>query len=204
MSTLSGVGSITNNKSEGKSVPEFEYWEGRYKRGHSSGAGALGYQKIWKWRVITSHVKPVDNVIDVGCGDLRFWAGRGCQAYLGIDISPTVIKSNREKRPTWKFICGDVCEYIEGITAPIVFCLDVVYHIMNEERVPLLLRNLCRYSTDLIFIYTTFQNTGGATHIRYHDVDKYLDIFSQFELQEKKPLGKGNVGMYVFRRLKGE
>jgi hypothetical protein len=49
-------------------------------------------------------VSLIDDVVDVGCGDLSLWEGRTCERYVGLDISPYVIRRNAEKRPDWAFI----------------------------------------------------------------------------------------------------
>lgn len=72
-------------------------WDVRYRLGGSSGWGSVGASKYWKWSVIDRYINPIDDVVDVGCGDLTFWDGRDCQRYVGIDPSSYVIKKNRMK-----------------------------------------------------------------------------------------------------------
>lgn len=81
-------------------APIFQYWENRYRKGGTSGAGSTGEYRKWKWGIIESYVGNVDDVLDVGCGDLSFWEGRDCPKYLGLDISPTIIEKDRQLRPS--------------------------------------------------------------------------------------------------------
>ena len=140
-----------------------EYWEHRYKRGGVSGEGSLGKNREWKWSVINSYVKDFDDVIDVGCGDLSFWAPREISLlsrfrYFGLDISPTVIQRNRTSHPRWSFHVGDAAIPILGLNARIVLCLDLLFHIMDDAVYLRILENLCRYSHEWIFVFTWCRN----------------------------------------------
>jgi hypothetical protein len=135
-----------------------EYWEERYASGGTSGQGSIGASREWKWKVINSFFPKINHVIDVGCGDLSFWEGRDCEDYLGIDISETVIKENREKRPEWSFIISKAETHVEGLKSECVFCFEILFHIMSDEVFTAILENLCRYSTKYIIIHTWIRN----------------------------------------------
>jgi hypothetical protein len=150
-----------------------EYWETRYKSGGSSGAGSVGRDREWKWGVIASYVSPVDDVIDVGCGDLSFWDRRNCQKYLGLDVSQTVIEKNRFVRPYWRFCTRDAEIRIEGERARIVLCLDVLFHVIDEGKLNRILNNLCYYSNEWIFVYTWSQNPF-ALRWQLHELSRAL------------------------------
>ena len=137
---------------------EEQYWEQRYFTGGTSGPGSVGVEKAWKWSLIDQFVPVLDHVLDVGCGDLSFWEGRDCVDYVGIDISKTVIEKNLKKRPTWQFINANAAKRIDGLKKEVVFCLDVLFHIMDTKMLLKILRNLCYYSTDYIFIHTWKNN----------------------------------------------
>ena len=90
------------------------YWEERYASGSDSGKGSIGDIRKWKWSIINTYLHHVKEVIDIGCGDLSFWEGVKCLDYVGIDISPTIIKANMAKRPDWIFITASVDVYQKG------------------------------------------------------------------------------------------
>jgi len=139
-------GSITKN-----------YWEDHYSSGGISGQGSIGDCRKWKWDTIFSYVEKIDKVIDVGCGDLSFWDGETCKSYTGIDISPTIINKNMKARPDWNFICSDA-SISHPVHAPVVFCLDILFHILDDQVYLSILENLARYSDEWIFIYTWVNN----------------------------------------------
>jgi len=135
-----------------------DYWEQRYSKGGTSGRGSVGKSREWKWRHIHAYAGVMDDVIDVGCGDLRFWEGRDCAKYVGIDISPTILEKNIHERPQWSFILMDAQTPIKGIGARIVLCLDLLHHIMDDSSYIRILENLCTYSKEWIFIFTWAEN----------------------------------------------
>ena len=139
-------------------VMEKEYWESRYACGGSSGAGSIGINREWKWQVITSFLPQIDQVIDVGCGDLSFWEGRCCPNYIGIDISETIINRNRKEKPEWTFFVSPAENFIHGIRSKCVFCFDLLFHIIDTHAFIKILNNICNYSTDYVFIYTWMEN----------------------------------------------
>jgi len=138
-------------------IDELSYWDTRYKKGGNSGAGSIGQYRNQKWDIIESFVGDVNDVIDVGCGDLSFWEGKDCVSYLGIDRSPKIININRIARPHWKFINADAAE-TQSIQARIVFCFDILFHIMNDGIYCDILSNLTKYSNEWIFIFTWKEN----------------------------------------------
>jgi hypothetical protein len=133
------------------------YWEERDQSGGTSGKGSVGRLREWKWQVIEEFAGHVDDVIDVGCGDLTFWEGKTCKRYTGIDISDFIINKNKTKRPGWDFIQGDSSKN-QPIRARIVFCFDHLFHIMNDETFNCILYNLTQYSIEWIFVYTWNRN----------------------------------------------
>lgn len=135
-----------------------KYWNQRYIKGGISGTGSRGDEREWRWNLIKEYVPSVDEIVDVGCGDLAFWEGKDCRDYTGIDISKTIIESNRLKRPNWKFINASSEIYIESLQKECVICLGVLFHIMDEDVFRSTLKNICKYSNKYIVIYTWIEN----------------------------------------------
>jgi len=143
-----------------------DYWERRYSKGGFSGPGSIGNYRSWKWNTILEFENSIDDVIDIGCGDLSFWEGRNCSRYIGIDGSPTIISRNRNLRPSWEFILSSA-DILQPAQGKIVFCFDLLFHIIDDEIYKKILYNLCKYSQDWIFIYTWHKNPFRNIKIRY-------------------------------------
>ena len=171
-------------------TPEEAYWEYRYLKGYNSGEGSAGEERDWKWKTITGFAPKITSVIDVACGDLRFWKGlwKGDpDRYVGIDISKTIIEENRKMQIDWDFIWSPAERRIEGLKAPFVFCMDLLFHIMDDDRYEAILENLCYYSSRFIFIHTWINNPlgdrdqGPFTDGKYMTFRKFEDYFPIFE-----------------------
>ncbi len=108
--------------------------------------------------MIDSYVPTLDDVVDVACGDLSFWEGRDCQKYFGLDISPTIINHNRLKRPSWNFRVGNAERLFPDVSGRVVFCFDLLFHVMDNEVFEAILKNIAQYSKEWIFIFTWRKN----------------------------------------------
>lgn len=157
------------------------YWENRYQEGGTSGEGSIGDKREWKWKIISQYCSSINHVIDVGCGDNCFWEGKDCEHYTGIDISSTIIERNKQKRPKWNYIICPAEENL-NISAPIVFCFDVLFHILDDEKYEKILRNLASYTEDKLFIYTwinnPFNNNETKKYVRKNYFLKKGKLFS--------------------------
>jgi hypothetical protein len=133
------------------------YWEKRYSGGGTSGAGSVGQPREWKWKIIDETVGALNSVVDVSCGDLSFWENRDCEKYVGIDISETVISRDRVRRPSWRFVCApaEIKQDIKGETA---LCMDVLFHILDDDKYDRILSNVASYSTHWIVVSTWCEN----------------------------------------------
>lgn len=155
------------------------YWENRYLQGGTSGEASVGPSREWKWNVISEFVPCPNHVLDVGCGDLSFWDGRDCEDYVGFDISTMIIKRNRETHPNWVFTVGNSQERILGLQKRVVFCLDLLFHILDENTFVRTLHNLCYYSTKWIFIHTWAKNPFKKKWFRQPITDWKYQYFRQ-------------------------
>lgn len=189
---------------------EKDYWENRYARRGTSGAGSIGSERTWKWNIISRYLPKPNHIIDVGCGDLQFWEGRDCRDYVGIDISEEIIMRDIRAKPDWTFYNTPAQVLIKGLCRNNVFCLDLLFHIMTEEAFVQILLNLCSYSADLIFIHNWSRNPFEGTNPTdglyqyFRLLDNYQSIFDNegFKLIDKKlnPLNQIGV-MYVLKRM---
>ncbi|HEV2137359.1 MAG TPA: hypothetical protein VGR53_00790 [Nitrososphaerales archaeon] len=168
-----------------------EYWEKRYRQGGKSGKGSIGQARDWKWSVIDKHVSPVEDVVDIGCGDLSFWEGRTCERYFGIDISPHIIKRNTEKRPGWAFVSWPAEKHLP-LKGRVVLCLDVLFHILDDKTATRIIENLCEYSKEWVVVHAWWRNPLGqklsdGVYQAFRPLDKTLFSRLGFDLVEETP-----------------
>lgn len=155
------------------------YWDKRYKNGGDSGKGSIGRHRDWKWHVIEKYAGSVNHVADIGCGDLSFWNGRDCLDYIGLDLSKVIYQKNILKRPRWLFFNHNASKYNSEISGDIVFCLDCLFHILDEFEYKQTISNLCKYSSDWIFIFTWRKNpfTTWKYALNYLITKQWKDLF---------------------------
>ena len=169
--------------------------------------GSTGRFRDFKWKHIDLYINPINEVVDVGCGNLTFWKGKLPVDYTGIDFSENIIKKNSNGYPSGTFITRNAAELIIGLHKEVVFCLDVLFHIMDDDDFNAILHNLCTYSNKWIFIYTWCRPRNipkkGIPRI-YREFSYYMSIFDNngFELVGKHENPADNAGaLYVFRRI---
>lgn len=152
---------------------EERYWEKHYATGGTSGEGSIGSIREWKWEQIRSIAGEVDNVVDVGCGDLSFWNDTLPPTYTGIDISSTIVEKHRKRHPAATFIVANAA-IPQAVSGRIVLCMDMLFHIMDDEVFRGILMNLGRYAREWIFVYTWRVNPLEAQETRRYVSDKLL------------------------------
>lgn len=183
------------------------YWEERYRGGGTSGPGSLGSEKRWKWGLIRRYAGVVDDVLDVGCGDLSFWDGLDCPRYLGLDLSPHVQVLNAQRRPRWRFQVLDATKEPLPAGSRIVFCFDVLFHVMDGEGFEFLLRNLASATGAWLFMTNFSYNAvpGGGTsdgvYQVYRDLTGFLPLLEPLRLA--KAHRRGNKVFYALERGEG-
>lgn len=191
---------------------EEKYWNDRYSKQRipftlrgTSGAGSIGEMREWKWRIIRQYLPIVNHVIDFGCGDLSFWYNKPCSDYIGLDISKRILERNKKKFKR-KFIYWDQDSIIENLERPTVLCIDVLFHILDEKIFIKTLINICRCSTEFIFISTWKDNpmypeVTDREHQYYRSLEEFIYIFEMygFKLLGVHTHTNGINAMYVLK-----
>jgi hypothetical protein len=199
---------------------EKDFWNKKYSEGGISGRGSIGFYRNWKWNHITKTIgTKFSSLIDVGCGDLSFWnhpignkiLKQKNFKYIGIDVSDNIIKRNRKFAPDFGFIVAPAHEEQPGLKASVVFALDLLFHIMNDEEYVMTLENLCNYTNQFLVVYTWNKNPFELQNVVTDGVSQYFrklgdhsHIFSKNDMESIQGLkvpydeyGK----LYIFKRL---
>lgn len=183
---------------------DLDYWDTRYKSGRSSGPGSFGEYRDRKWSIIEQYVDVrTKSVLDVGCGDLNFWFGRSCLSYSGIDFSPDVIAKDRRLYPTRNFLCANASDTLD-VHGQVVLCMDVLFHVMKDQDFCSILRNLSKWTDEILFVYTWYRSPFGDSdtdgkYQKFRPIQEYLSLLPTLELQAVHTCD--DVGaLYVFKR----
>ncbi|ODQ88199.1 hypothetical protein BHQ18_20350 [Mycolicibacterium flavescens] len=113
-----------------------DYWEKRYRRGGTSGAGSYNRLAEFKAEVLNDFVRVnrVRTVIEFGSGDGAQVQLAEFPDYVGVDVSQTAISACRRRfagDSSKRFVhTGDISTQDRGELA---LSLDVIYHLVEDE-----------------------------------------------------------------------
>ena len=177
------------------------YWDKRYKTGNS-GVGSYGKWLDFKLQKI-KEIRGVSSVLDVGFGDLN----TGLQvmlffskaSYLGLDISEMALQQakskNLDKRFNFKLIKDSCFSY----PSDLVLCLDVLFHITQNEDYENMLKSLKRSWKKHMFLTVYKDECVSLKTASHMKIRKFSPIY--FSKNYKKiliPEGDKNIYLYHF------
>jgi cyclopropane fatty-acyl-phospholipid synthase-like methyltransferase len=151
------------------------YWESRYVRGGTSGAGSYGVQAEFKASFLNEFVarNAVKSVIEFGCGDGNQLQFARYPAYLGLDVSRSAVKmcADAFKDDLSKsFLCYDPDAFSDParfIRADLALSLDVIYHLVEDNVFETYMRNLFDAADRFVIVYATdHERRNRAPHVR--------------------------------------
>ncbi len=188
------------------------YWDSRYSQPVSTGASTSGLAREWMWRVLSAYVGEIDDVVDVGCGDLLFVDDHNFRRYIGIDVSESVVARNRRHRPEWNFIASSSSTR-QDVNARIVLCIEMLYHVMDESEYVSTIDNLAAYADEWLFVSTWRRNPFTSLRACLvsclsrlagdHRLQGVFDEITKFINQRRRHMDSD--GVYRrFRRLEDE
>lgn len=193
-----------------------KYWENRYAKGGNSGDGSYGRLAIYKAGFINKFIElnNIKSATELGCGDGNQLSLINYPNYTGLDISPTIIelcKRRFKEDLTKRFLVynQDSFALTENIKSDISISLDVIYHIIEENRYLKYLQHLFQLGKKYVIIYSTNFNLKESEHILHRNfVENVENIFSEWKLimQECNPYpGYGNqesnAQFFVFEKV---
>lgn len=163
-----------------------KYWEERYRLGGESGDGSRGANAEYKASVINRFIAQhgVHSLIEFGCGDGVQLEMFNASAYIGVDVSQTVIQQCRTRfsgDAGKRFILNN--DYA-GECAELSLSLDVIFHLVEDPVYNTYLDRLFAAAERYVLIYSTSADLRdtGVPHVRHRDVAADVDSrFSQFE-----------------------
>lgn len=159
------------------------YWERHYARCGTSGNGSEGAFAQFKASVLNEFVaeKNIDSVIEFGCGDGQQLALAKYPRYLGLDVSPTVLRWTMRTfadDPAKSFLLYDPELFVDPanlITADLALSLDVIYHLVEDDVYETHLRHVFSSAHRFVVLFTSDADSLTmverlAPHVRHRSV----------------------------------
>ena len=162
-----------------------DYWESRYAKGGTSGAGSYGKLAEFKAEVLNSFVKDngICSVIEFGCGDGNQIALADYPAYVGLDVSKTAIEMCKERfgdDKTKRFFLYDADCSVDThsvFKAELALSLDVIYHLVEDRIFELYMRDLFSAAEKFVIIYSSDSDENPplqAPHIKHRRFSEWV------------------------------
>lgn len=159
-----------------------DYWERRYARGGSSGAGSVGRLAEFKADVLNDFVarNRVTSVVEFGCGDGDQLALCSYPEYTGVDVSRVVLDACRlrfaddEKK---QFFHLSETESFRG-PYDLALSLDVLYHLIEDDIFEDYMQRLFGAASQHVIIYSSNSaDAGGQTapHVRHRNFTGWIE-----------------------------
>lgn len=173
-----------------------KWWENWYAMGGHSGSGSRGVLAQFKADVLNDFIaeKKIKSTIEFGSGDGYNLKMIKYDNYIGLDISPTAVKMCRDmfKNDLSKQFAIYNPESFKRSSFgdfELVVCLDVLYHVVDEEAYKKTLDDVFSFSAPYVILYTTLVDDGiphNSPEIRHRNVLNYLKKYSNYDISIKK------------------
>lgn len=201
--------------SKKKEINSAKYWEERYQQGGTSGVGSYNELALFKADFLNDFVErnTIKSVIEFGCGDGNQLSLAKYAAYIGLDVSPTVLKKviddfQNDQSKSF-FLYNPTCFFDNSnvFSSDLTLSLDVIYHLVEDEMYQKYMHHLFSCSKQYTVIYSTNtdDNTGTSDHVRHRHFTHWVSrnmagwILSE-ELDNQYP-NLSSAKFYVYRKL---
>lgn len=196
MSILNLINSFLKERIRRLKTDKFDYiryWNHRYEEGGTSGNGSYGDLSIFKADIINSFIveHKINSIIEFGCGDGNNLSLYNIKKYLGLDVSEKsiLININKYKEDDTKSFILYNPQFFSNhnfITSELVICIDVLYHIVDDEDYFKTLFDIFSVSEKYVILYTSVDAfkkepyLGG--HVKHRNTVTDLRQYGHFKV----------------------
>lgn len=156
------------------------YWQRRYRRGGTSGAGSYGRLAAYKAGVVNGLVQErgIRSVVEFGSGDGNQAALFTFPDYTGVDLVPQVVAAARARfaaRPGWRFLTTAE-DAAEAGSYELALSLDVIYHLVEDAVYDAYMRRLCAAAGRYLLVYASDRDDSatGTAHVRHRAYSRWI------------------------------
>ena len=172
------IGSLARRMRALIPVNSSRYWEQRYRLGGNSGAGSYNRLAEFKAQFLNDFVavNKVSSIIEFGSGDGAQLALSAYPAYVGVDVSQTVLELLRTRFAGHKsYVFLHSSEVGSDIKAELSLSLDVVYHLVEDNVYERYMQQLFDASTKWVIIYSSNMEGWEAPHVRHRKFTDWVE-----------------------------
>lgn len=191
-------------------------WNERYSNRKVKSRNVFNKTIRWIWQIINHYAEQdiEKGCIDVGCGDHSFWKYflwwyRSCDNYIGIDISDVQTKDNAkrfQKDERKIFVAGNSAILLRGLKRKVVLCIDLLFHVLDDDEYEKTIINLCEYSEKWIILTNWHKDpiNYNREYQKYRNFNDYQHIFTDygFELLKTFKVPSNDIGsIYIYKKV---
>lgn len=196
-----------------------KYWEQRYLRGGTSGAGSYRRLAEFKAKIVNQlvHEEKIARVIEWGCGDGNQLMLADYPEYVGYDVSKEAVGKCQELfrgDNSKQFLWSGAADFVSEMTGDLALSLDVLYHLVEDDIFELYMQRLFESSTKYVCIYSCNFDRYSAAHVRCRKFTDYIDrhmpdwrlvkkINNEYPYDEKDPLNTSWSDFYIYKKVNG-
>lgn len=197
-----------------------QYWEERYKKGGTSGAGSYNRLAEFKAQVLNTFVENhnITSVIEFGCGDGNQLSLAKYPTYIGLDVAPTAIALCAEKFSTDKtksFFLYNSKAFFDNhnlFKAGLSLSIDVIFHLVEDEIFENYMHHLFNAAEKFVIIYASNYNLNQTFHEKDRNFTSWVEINRKdWRLKEKivnrypydpsYPENTSKADFYIFEKI---
>jgi SAM-dependent methyltransferase len=155
-----------------------QYWEARYSRGESSGAGSYGRLAQFKADFLNTFFDNncVKSVLELGCGDGNQLIYLRPGKYVGFDISPTAVSLCRQRHSeneNFSFFSPE--DNADLGHHDVTLSLDVVFHLVEIDVFCTYLKTLFSHSDRFVVVYSSnFDAPWPSPHLKHRNITNFV------------------------------
>lgn len=167
-----------------------QYWEERYKKGGNSGNGSYNKLADFKAEVLNDFIakNSINSVIEWGFGDGNQLNLLKIPLYLGYDVSESAYRMCKDRFADDKskeFLYYDGSRMLNcGRTSDMAISLDVLYHLVEDDKFSDYLYNLFNSSNKYVCIYSSdYEEMRKEKHVKRRKFTEYVEKeFTDWEM----------------------
>ena len=157
------------------------YWERRYRRGGTSGAGSYGRLAEFKAETLNAFVarNGIRSVIEFGCGDGAQLSLATYPQYVGVDVAKSSVAACRRR------FAGDATKtfYLANRVPSdirrfdLALSLDVIYHLVEDQVYDGYMRTLFAQADRFVVIYSSNKvEPSDSPHVRHRRFTDWIKL----------------------------
>lgn len=155
-----------------------EYWERRYRKGGTSGAGSYGRLAQFKAEVLNRFVSENDikSVVEFGCGDGAQLSLANYPAYIGFDVAPAAIETCKKRFQEDATKTFSLSDSVNPGVHDLSLSLDVIFHIVEDKAFHKYMTDLFDASRRFVIIYSSnVDHLERAPHVRHRQFSRWIN-----------------------------